>query len=247
MTINLTGDRLLKLLQFVMIAAVFALTLWSQPWKGSTSADAQRKITVNGEATIKAEPDEYNFSPYFQASGTDPEALKADLNEKANAAVAKLKELGVEEKDIKVDSSSYDYWFYKQDEEGTLTVSIQVTVTSKDKAQEVQDYFTTLDLDGQLTPQAVFSEAKQKELDNQAVEEASKDAKAQAEKRATLLGAKIGKVISIDESGSMGFPVAYNGLANGADLSLRESAPSLPVLPGQNEYTKTISVTYELR
>lgn len=171
MTVNITTEKMFKWLQFVMTLAVLGLLLWSQPWKGaSNSGNATRKITVSGEATLKAEPDEYLFSPYFEAKGTDQTALKKQLNDKANAAVAKLKELGVEDTKIKVDSSSYDYWYFEPGQEGNLTVSLQVTVNDKTKAQEIQDYVTTLDLKGQLTPQATFSKDKQKEVESQATD-----------------------------------------------------------------------------
>lgn len=248
MTVNITADKLFKWLQFVMTVAVLGLLLWSQPWKGSGAASGTtRKITVSGEATIKAEPDEFLFSPYFEGKGTDQTALKKELNDKANAAVAKLKELGIEDSKIKVDSSSYDYWFYEPGQEGSLTVSLQVTVSDKAKAQEVQDYFTTLDLKGQLTPQATFSKSKQKELESQATDEASKDAKAKAEKQASLVGAKVGKVIEISQ-GSMGgypMPMMATGEANAKDADLRVS--SLPVMPGENEFSWSVSVTYELK
>ncbi len=249
MTISLDSDKVLKWLQLLLLIVITGLLVWSQPWNETGSASGeQRKLTVSGESTIKAEPDEYLFTPYFEAKGTDKEALKKDLNDKANAAVAKLKELGVEDKNIKVDSSSYDYWFYEQDQEGTLTVSLQVTVADKAKAQEVQDYFTTLDLEGQLTPQATFSTSKRKELEKQATDKAIEDAKGKAEQQAKLIDSKLGKVIEVSQgSGNLPMPIDFRG---GAELSLSADsakASSLPVMPGENEFTWAVSVTYELK
>lgn len=249
MTVNITTDKILKWLQLVLLVAVLGLLLWSQPWKGSGGTDTTRKITVAGEATIKAEPDEYLFTPYFEAKGTEQEPIKKDLNDKANAAVKKLKELGIEDSKIKIDSSSYDYWFFEPGQEGTLTVTVQVTVSDKAKAQEVQDYFTTLDLKGQLTPQATFSKSKQKELEAQATDEAAKDAKSKAEKQATLVGAKVGKVIEISQGSMGGYPMPMMATAeSGAmarDAKLEVSA--LPVMAGENEFNWSVSVTYELK
>ncbi len=249
MTVNITLDKVLKWVQFAMLIAVLGLLLWLQPWKGNTASDATRKITVAGEATIKAEPDEYLFTPYFEAKGTEQEALKKDLNDKANVAVKKLKELGIEDSKIKVDSSSYDYWFFEPGQEGSLTVTLQVTVSDKAKAQEVQDYFTTLDLKGQLTPQATFSKSKQKELEAQATDEASKDAKSKAEKQATLVGAKIGKVIEVSQGSMGGYPMPLMTTADSATMSrdAKLEVSSLPVMAGENEFSWSVSVTYELK
>jgi uncharacterized protein YggE len=245
MTILVTPNKVYKLAQIILLVAILGLSLWSQPWN-TRSSSTTRKITVSGQSTIEAEPDEFVFSPYFQQSGTDSEALKNSLNEKANSAVAKLMELGVEEKDIKLDSSSYDYWYYQKDEEGTLTISLQVTVNNKDKAQEVQDYFQTLDMVGQLSPRAVFSKDKQKELDAHAVEEATSEARAKAEAQAKLLGAKVGKVIEVNQGYDSVFPIAYDSISS-LEAGAEDVSSSIPVLPGQNDYTQTVTVVYELQ
>lgn len=248
MTISFDSDKAFKWLQTILLIAVVGLLLWSKPWDQGSSASQKRTIKVSGQATLEAEPDEYVFSPYYTAKGNDKDALKAELNEKANAAVAKLKELGVEDKNIKVDSSSYDYWFVSEGEEGNLNISLQVTVDNKELAQKVQDFFTTQSLEGQLTPQAIFSDQKRKELDAQAVDEATQDAKKKAEAQAKLLDAKLGKVITVDQSGDMGLPIAYGMAASAPEVRMEDAKiSSLPVMPGQNEYTKTISIEYELK
>jgi uncharacterized protein len=245
MVINFSSKQLLEFVQTFLILVVLGLLLWSQPWNQAGSS-VSRKVSVGGEASIKAEPDEYVFSPYFNESGKDKEAIKTSLNEKANAAVAKLKELGVEEKDIKLDASSYDYWYIQGNEDGNLNIMLNITVHNKDAAQKVQDYLLTLPLEGQLTPQAQFSEAKKKELNSQATEEAIKDAKQKAEQQATLLGAKVGKVIEVGQPTEVNFPIAYSGSELTVD-SANAQRSSLPVLAGQNDYTLQITVTYELK
>lgn len=178
MTINLSARQLLKAVEFLLLLAILGLLIWSQPWQ-STSGET-RKITVTGESTIEASPDEYLFSPYFEEKGTDQEAMKNSLTEQANDAVDAIKELGVAEERIKLDVSSFDRWFWDDGEEGVLTASLQVTVLDKDLAQQVQDYLLDTEATGQLTPRASFSDDKRKELDNQAVALAIDDAKAKA-------------------------------------------------------------------
>jgi len=247
MTINISFSKVLKNINLLLLIAILGLLVWSTPWGNSGSSTVARTIKVSGEATIEAVPDEFVFYPYFEMKGTDQETMKQALSKQSNQAVAKLKELGIEERKIKLDASSYDRWYWEEDEEGVLTVSLTITVGDKDKAQEVQDYLDTLDVKGQLTPQASFSRAKQKDLDAQAIEEASNDARSKAETQAKLFGSKLGKVVKVEQGSDSVFPTVFRG---GADFAIAEEAApqsSFAVLPGENEYTQTVSVIYEIK
>ena len=244
MTVQITSEKLLKTAQLLLLVAIFGLLLWSQPWQSDTIKE-QRTISVSGEATISAEPDEFVFYPYYEKTGTDRDALRDELVVEANQVVDELRQLGVEESDIKLDASSYDNWYWNEGEEGVLTVRLTVTTTDRDQAQAIQDYLLTTSAKGQLTPQAMFSEAKQKELDAQAVAEASEDARAKAEAQAKLFDAKLGDVITVNQQADsiFGFPEL-----RATELSVSdESASSLPVLPGENDYRQTVNVVYELQ
>ena len=244
MVIKVTSKQLFEAAQTVLIVAIFGLLLWMQPWAQSSS-DATRKVSVTGSATVEAEPDEYTFSPYFEETGTDKEALKKSLTDKANAAVAKIKELGVADKDIKVDASSYEYW-YNSEEKGTpMMVYLTISVDDKDMAQKIQDYLLTTTATGQLTPAASFSEEKSKELKKQTIDKATEDARQQAEAQAKLRGAKLGKVIEVSQSDSGAYPILYD--AKAAESSTMSSGASLTVMPGENEYSNQVTVTYELK
>ncbi len=247
MTINITSEKIMKIGHTVLLVVILGLLLWSQPWSRATTNGTTRTITVSGEATLEATPDEYVFYPYFEEKGNDQEALKESLNTKANAAVEKIKDIGVPEDKIKLDASSYDRWYWRENEEGVLAVNLTITVTDKDTAQEVQDYLLTLDTKGQLTPQASFSKDRQKELDAEAVEKASSDARSKAEAQAALFGAKLGKVVKVDQGSDSVFPTYMRGVAESTDDVALEQSASLPVLPGQNEYSQTVNVTYELK
>lgn len=247
MTINISSAKILKIIQLPLLVVILGLLVWTAPWD-SNDGSAKRTVTVTGKSTIKATPDEFTFYPYFQESGTDQDEIKEELTTKATSVVEKLKELGVEEKHITLDVSSYDRWYYSEGEEGTLNARLQIVVSDKDLVTKVQNYLLTLDVKGQITPQATFSKAKKAELDAQAVEEASNDAVAKAMAQASLFDAELGKAITISQGSDSVFYDYSRG--NAATLEQSEgpsSSLSLPVLPGQNEYTQTMTVTYELR
>jgi uncharacterized protein YggE len=245
MKIKVTSINMIKVLEISLLVSIFALLLWSKPW-GGNSATETRTITVTGEAVIKAEPDEFVFNPYFELKGTDQEALKVQLAVQTDTVVSALKDLGVDEKDLKLDASSYDRWYWRDNEEGVLNAYLQINVVGSELVQKVQDYLLTTDAKGQLTPQATFSEAKKKELDSQAVEKAIEDAKSKAELQAKLLSAKLGNALEVNQQQESLFPVAYGGAEMDVSVSI-ESSPSLPVLSGETDYRQTVTVTYELR
>lgn len=245
MTINFSKDLAYKLANTLLLVAIFGLLLWSQPWSNSTGET--RKITVMGEATIEVEPDEYLFTPRFEERGTDKDALKGTVTKQANEVIDKLKELGVEESDMKLDVSSYDRWYWREGQEGVLSASLQIKTTNKDIVQSVQDYLLSLDIEGNLTPNATFSEAKRKEIDTQVTELAINDAKAKAEQQARLFDAEVGDVIEVKKDSNGAIPF-YSGATTDAALAEEDAArSSLPVLPGENKYSQTITVVYELK
>src|SRR6056297_3541269 len=107
MTINVSSRKLFQLVQFIVLLAILGLLLWSQPWSTETFSSNKKTITVTGETTLEATPDEFTFYPYFQKEGTDKDALRDELVTEANTLVNGLKELGVPEENITLDASSY--------------------------------------------------------------------------------------------------------------------------------------------
>jgi uncharacterized protein len=248
MTINISRNQIVKIIELVILVCILGILIWST-FIDDSSSNTQRTITESGQATIESEPDQYVFLPYYESSGTDQVAVQEDLNQKATEVTNKLKELGVEEKDIKLQSSAYENWFPDESGSATTTVSLEVTVSNKELSQKVQDYLITTGAKGQISPQGKFSEAKKKELDAQAREIASKEAKTKAEAQAAIFGAKVGDVIKIEQGNNndIGYPMPITLDSGSAEMARDSTASSLPVLPGQNSYSASVSVTYELQ
>ncbi len=230
----------------LLIIIVGMLAAW-RPWQ----EEGTRKISVSGQATIKAVPDQFVFYPSFSRTSSNSEAAKNELNAFGSKLLNEVKALGVPEEKIRLDSSSYDdFRYYPVDKPGTdeqiITLQVTITVDNKDLAQKVQDYLAGTDAKGQLTPQASFSTEKQKQLEGEARQKAIEDAKAKADQTAANLGTKLGKAIEVSDGS--GFGGCYNGICPmmGAaeDSSTRSS---LPVTPGENEFNFTVQVTFALR
>jgi uncharacterized protein YggE len=242
--LNLSVDyRFIIVLLLVAIAAM--LVIW-KPW--SKPADTGRTISVTGEATLKEEPDEYAFYPSYPFKGTDKTAVLAELTAKSEEVTAQLKKLGVAINKIKTDSSGYNYGYYYDADEKTTNYTLQMTIRATDKelAQKVQDYLITTSPEGQISPQAGFSETMKKGLEDKGREEASRAAREKAERSAKNLGFKVGKVKSVEDNNSGGgYDGCGGGLCMGANLSTSADAKSsLAIQPGQNEFNYSVTVVY---
>lgn len=224
------------------------LAIW-QPWKNSTD-NFKNSITINGNSVVEAEPDEFIFNLYYEASGDTQQAATEALNKKVNEVTDKVKELGIDEKDITTDTSSSLYVSPEDDASKTASTSLTIKTLSKEIAQKVQDYTQTTDATGLVSPYANFSKTKRDELENSARDKAIEDAKQKAEKTANSLGRKLGKVISFtDMKDGLVLPMPYeesNNSSSAAPLDDSVSNESTKIYPGQQEVEYSVEVVFEL-
>ncbi|MEO5499303.1 MAG: SIMPL domain-containing protein [Candidatus Saccharimonadales bacterium] len=243
--LSLTLD--LRIVALALVLIILGMLLAWQPWTGGAKANDQ-VIEVTGETKLSATPDEYVFYPLYQFSNANKDTSLAELTKKSDEVVADLKNLGVADEKIKTNSNGYDYPMMHVDgSEGEANYSLQLTVTVSDKelAQKVQDYLLTTTPSGAVTPQAGFSEAKRKQLESKARDDATKDARSKADQMAKNLGFRVGKVKSVSDSQGFGvFPLM------GRDTAV-SSAPDeksqLNLQPGENDLNYSVTVVYYIR
>lgn len=240
---NLSLD--LRMVVMLLLAVIAGMLLVWKPWDGPTGANA-RTVEVTGDATVKAEPDEYVFNPRYEYKNTDKAVALAATTKKSSEVVAKLKTLGVEDSQIKTNTGSFD-WGYAYDaptKSNIYTLQVTVTLGSRQAAQKVQDYLVTTTPIGSVSPQAQFSDAKRKQLESQARDNATKEARSKAEQSAKNLGFKIGKVKSVNDGAGFARPYAIDSKA---DVQMSAPEVDLAVQPGQNDLNYTVTVVYYLR
>jgi len=201
---------------------------------------------VTGEAKVTAAPDEYVFTPSYEFQNADKNAALGELTKKSEEIVKKLKDLGVADNKIKTNSDGYDFPIFKKEEASTATYSLRITVTVNDKdlAQKVQDYLVGTTPTGTVTPQLAFSDAKRKELESKARDEATKEARSKAEQSAKNLGFSLGEVKSVKDGSSFDGvqPLMREGVTNDS------SQPSkLTLQPGENDLSYNVSVSYYVK
>ncbi len=241
-----------RIIIFVLLAVIAGmLSIW-KPWNiFGDNGKGERTIRVSGEATVKSEPDEYVFYPNYEFKNTDKAVALKELGSKSEEIVAKLKSLGVEDSKIKTNTNANDYPIYGYPDEiqpenpkrATYSLSLTITVASRELSQKVQDYLVTTAPSGSISPNPTFSESKRKQLDSEARDKATKEARAKADQSAKNLGFKVGAVKSVEDQGGFGevYPLSKD--------SVMSSEPSsrLTVQPGENELHYSVTVTYFVR
>lgn len=245
--LNLAID--LRTVVGVLLVVIAAMLLLWKPWNGVSSDD--RTVTVSGEASLSAEPDEYVFYPSYQFKHADKDTALGALTKKSDIIVAELKKLGVEDKNIKTNSGGSDYPVSREPDsnETTYTLTLTVTAGSRDLAQKIQDYLLTTSPTGAVSPQPSFSDAKRQELETKARDQATKAARAKADQSAKNLGFSLGKVKSVTDGTGFGDIIPLDARSSSPSSGAAEDKPTtqLTLQPGQNDLTYSVTVVYYVR
>jgi len=212
----------------------------------SPVSTADQGLTVTGTGEAYATPDVAKIDFAVRTEAKD----LAESQKNNSEAIAKIKNeiarFNIDAKDIKTVHYSinpeYDYYPARQPRlRGYSTYhSLRITVRKLEDADAVVQ---TLGGAG-ITEisQVSFTVDDPLEVQNEAREQAIARAKEKAEQLASLSGAKLGKIISIEESSpspDYPYPRAIDGFGGGgAEVGLEEGSISV---------TSTVTLTYSLR
>lgn len=227
----------------LLVAA--ALSVFAQ---NPASEPQQRTVTVRGEGTTTAPPDQVRLTLQVSVRGeTATEAMRS-ASTKTQAVLTLLKGLGIDEKNIQTSRVNvtpvFDY--SRQIQPPPIvgyTSSNDFAVLFKGKLMEKVGEF----MDRAVTAGATsfgslqFESSKQRELEREVLRNAAADARARAQVLAKELGAELGRVVSISESVGGGRPVPVYMRA------AAEAAPAAPVMSGELTITANVDVVFELK
>ncbi|MBM3206607.1 MAG: DUF541 domain-containing protein [Candidatus Staskawiczbacteria bacterium] len=258
------SDRLYKIiLAVIALVVVYIIGQMMYDFK-ALPQNYPREIYVSGEGKAYAKPDIaiINFGVTAESAKSQDAVNKS--NEKMNAVIKAIKDLGVEDKDIK--TTSYNlYPTYGSDRavDGyggggsimpmyypvqsnkiigyRLDQQVEVKVRNLDNINQIIDKVTSAGANNVSSPQFTVDdiESVREEARLKAIEQA----KEKAEKLAKQSGLKIDRLMNISE----GYNYAY-GLG-GASVA-KESMPSSPapqIEPGQSEITISVNLTYRIK
>ncbi|MEM6997757.1 MAG: SIMPL domain-containing protein [Patescibacteria group bacterium] len=238
----------LRLLLLVLILLnVFTLLMWS-PWSENEKSD-KRQISVTGSSVIDGEPDEFSFSPRYEVTAASESEVNEQVADKSTEINDALLQIGLEQKQIEINANNFDYyWFDESEDQHRGSLYIQISAKDKDQAEKVQQYLVSSDATGQLTARPDFSREALKELESRARTAAIEDAKSAAERTASELDTDLGRVVSVtDADGYSDRFRYYDGDFATAEVRLEASdSASIPVTPGQQEFSFEVKVTFEI-
>jgi uncharacterized protein YggE len=216
----------------------------------------QSIVSTSGTAIVKVDPDKVSVTIGVETNGAtaaEASAANAELMEKVLAA---LRDLGIEDDQI---STSWYSVYPTHEWRSPPCIEIYPQPPECDPKNEITGYTAhnsvtvTLDADediGSVIDAAVAAGAtnvngayffvsaeRQEEIRSSLIKEAIDNARSRADKAAEAVNMQITGVKSINLN-DVYFPVFYRELAQA------DGASSTPILPGQQEISQTVQVTF---
>jgi len=202
---------------------------------------------ASGTGKASAAPDTAVINMGVTQTGATVKEAQTKTNQIADQIISGLKNLGIEEKDIKTTNYSVnpEYSFSAGSQKITgYSVTQNFEVKSPiDKANQVVDAATLggANLVGGIS--FTLEDEKMEELMNEARNEAVEKAKTSAEGLANAAGIKLGKIINIQESFGSTQPVPVFREA-ALDASAK-SEPETQITAGESNVEVTVILTYQ--
>lgn len=244
-------NRLLTtILAFTALIAVLALaavglfrpaqTVTAQP-----GVSNMPQIVVIGTGEVKVEPDIATITIGVETKAPTTQEALAQNSAQAQAIIERIRQLGVEAKDIQTTGLNiYPVYDEKGQNITGYTVSNMVNVTIRNIAQAGDLIDQVVQVGANRLYGVSFGVSDTEAVMAQAREAAVANARARAEQMARASGTSLGRVLFITENfGASPIPVPMMADAYGAPAA--RSAP--PVQPGQQTYSATVQITFELR
>lgn len=215
----------------------------------STTTEVASTFDVSAEGSVTVIPDEARVRMGVRKEGTSIAQIQEQVNVAMDQLSESLREMGIDERDIKTDSYSFNprYGIGPRPDGYVAYAEVEVKVRDLGKVSEVLDLVGRLELEqvGGLT--FGLSEKLEEETMRAARGEAVEEAKAKAEELAKLANMRLGKIVDLQESGS--YPQPYVMRAEKMmtlDAVGEESVTPTPVEPGSSEISVSVTLSYEI-
>ncbi|MCA9370086.1 MAG: SIMPL domain-containing protein [Pseudomonadales bacterium] len=245
----------------LVVLALLALFPWKDINWGSINIQPAETITVSGYATSMEETQIAHFSAGAEASGSDPQALRNQVDSIIAATVQQLLDLGISRNDIQTQSTSlYEEpadagqpitLEYRVDPDGNAippegvesgsgqwraSNTISITLRDISKADKVLSILSTGDLTNVYGPNFMLDDtiAAQEELLAQAVA----NARQKADTLAMAADKQVVEVVSISEGGFVG---GY------MPMMLESAATTDAIMPGTEQVSQSVTVVFAIR
>lgn len=243
---------------FIAVKALAELRSYQYIGRSPGSVNA---ITVNGTGEATVRPDIAEISFAVTAEGSTVASVQKTASDIEKKALEYLKGRGIAEKDIKTSgynlSPRYEYRqaicspTYCPPGGARTLMGYQVR---EDVLVKVRDIDTAGAIVGGLSATGVsdisgvtLTVDDPNAVEREARKEAIADAKRKAESLADDLGVNLIRIISFNENNGMPYYLGREVMKAGMGGDAAVATPPSPTLPvGENTYSSTISITYEI-
>ncbi|MFA5172948.1 MAG: SIMPL domain-containing protein [Candidatus Paceibacterota bacterium] len=245
-------------------AGIFALILvgyssykYASVYDRSISSPRSFSVTGEGKSVVIPDVAEFSFSVITEG-GKEVADLQSKNTEKVNAAIAFLKESGIEAKDIKTEGYGINPRYKNNDyrvlSSSSLPPEIVGYTITQTVSVKVRDFSKTGDiLSGVVKAGANSVSSLSFTIDdptvaqNEARKEAIEKAEKKAKEMAKAAGFRLGDLVSINDSNYYPYyakTMSASSYGMGEDIAL-ESAPIIEA--GSQEVTVNVNLVYEIR
>lgn len=225
---------------------------------GRSGIPATDTITVSGDGQATLPPDVAKVTFTVQNTEATVVEAQAATTKQANAALAFVKEQGIADKDVRTLSYNiYPQYSYPNPcrsgvcpayNDAPKIIGYQVSETVQVTIHDLASVGAFLGGLGKLSVQNVSGPEFSLDDTTAGYDAARADAIAKAKNQATelarQLGVRLGKIVNFSESSNR-YPSPMYGLGGGMMSAKAEVAPNVPA--GENTYTASVSITYEIR
>ncbi len=237
----------------IFFILLFVFAKWGPAINFSTTTQTKGEpLVVSGEGKVYTAPDIARITLGITDSGVSLKTVQESVNKKSQTLTNAIKNLGVDEKDIKTTSYNlypqYDYLTSTTNRIKGYQVSTSYEITIRD-VDNINDIIAAATLNGANMEGSVsfdLSDSVKKEKLNEARKIAANEAKEKAEGLAKSAGLTLGKMINISENQISDIPrPLYATNAAGAIEDKEATLPSIEA--GQTEISVTVNLSYEIR
>ena len=229
-------------LLLVVLVGMVALSYTRTANAQTGGVTAMRQVTVVGRGEVQTQPDTAMVQIGVQTQATDAKDALAQNTQQTQAVLAKLKELGIADKDLQTSNFSINPMY---DNEGRQVTGYTVSNTVSVTIRNLEQAGTLLDQVVQAGANSIyginFSVSNPETVLNQARTQALQNAQARATQLAQAAGTSAGEVLVITENIGSAPPVPM--MARDA----ANTASAAPIQAGQQTLSVEVQVTYALR
>lgn len=203
-------------------------------------------VSVNGTGRVELTPDRAVFTVGVQTMAPSVAAAAQENSARASAIIAALKRLGASDRQIRTSQVSI---YPQQEQQGGRApkivgyqVSNSITVTHEDPAAVGKLLQAAVDAGANSVSGVGFTVSDPARGRDSALQAAFGDARAKADVLARAAGRTVGRALTIVEGGGVRPPVPMQ-----YEMKAMRGSADMPVEPGTEEVSFSVSVVFELR